>query len=176
MEQVLFDYLKLLNIPISKNYFRKQVASHPEYPSILSVADTLERLGIEHAVARIQQEDLENLLFPFVLHLNRGQGQLLLIRNQRELEKYRSDIEDWDGVVLVVEKNEITLDKEHRESLSREKMANTGGVLLGLSSILFFWNNAIPAFYMVLFVAACHISCRHGTWDFVNGKRCWNPI
>ncbi|MCG2588221.1 vitamin K epoxide reductase family protein [Rhodohalobacter sulfatireducens] len=137
MEQVLLDYLKLLDIPVSKTYFRKCVASHPEYPSILSVADTLERFGIEHAVARVQKEDLENLPIPFVLHLKRGQGQLLLIRNQKELEEHRSDLDDWDGVILYAEDGDITKDKEHQEYLSREKSAKWGFVILGLSALLF---------------------------------------
>ncbi len=138
MEQVLLDYLKLLDIPVSKKYFRKSVASHPEYPSMLSVADTLERLGIEHLMARVQKEDLENLSFPFVLHLKRGQGQLLLIRNQQELEEHRSDLDDWNGVILYAEESEITLDQEHQEVLSREKTVKTGLVLLELSAVLFF--------------------------------------
>lgn len=157
MEQVILDYLKHLNIPVSKTYFRKCVASHPEYPSILSVADTLERFGIEYAVARVQQEALENLPIPFVLHLKRGQGQLLLIRSQQELEEHRPDLDDWDGVILHVEKSEVAMDKEHREYLSREKTAKTGGVLLGVSALLFFGLMLLQNFswyYLLLLATA----------------------
>lgn len=66
----------------------------------MSAADTLDRLGIEYAVARFQKDDLEKLSFPFVLYLKRGQGQLLLIRNQKELKKQKSNLDDWDGVIL----------------------------------------------------------------------------
>jgi len=31
MEQVVTNYLKLLNIPVSESYCKKRVASHPDY-------------------------------------------------------------------------------------------------------------------------------------------------
>lgn len=138
MEKVILDYLQHLNISVSNTYFRKSVASHPEYPSILSVSDTLERIDIKHAVAKVQEEDLENIPFPFVLHLRRGQGQLLLIRSQQDLREHESDIEDWDGVILLIEESDVALDEEHQEYISREKTAKAGFVILGVSALLFF--------------------------------------
>jgi hypothetical protein len=69
MEKIFADYLAALNIPVSRRFFRKQLASHPDYPSLLSVSDTLQKLGIPHGVARMDRENLENLEHPYVLHL-----------------------------------------------------------------------------------------------------------
>lgn len=138
MEKVILDYLQHLNISVSNTYFRKSVASHPEYPSILSLSDTLERLEIKHAVAKVQEEDLENIPFPFVLHLRRGQGQLLLIRSQQDLREHESDIEDWDGVILLIEESDVAIDEEHQEYISREKTVKPGLMILGVSALLFF--------------------------------------
>jgi len=52
MEQVVFQYLRQLKIPVSQGYLQKLIASHPAYPSLLSVADTLEGLGIDHKVGK----------------------------------------------------------------------------------------------------------------------------
>jgi hypothetical protein len=53
MEQVVVKYLEYLDVPISKDYFKKCMLSHPDYPSLLSLADTLERLGIDHQVGKL---------------------------------------------------------------------------------------------------------------------------
>jgi len=75
MEQAFADYLTALNIPVSRRYFRKRIASHPDYPSLLSISDTFEQLGIPHGVAHLEKEQLGTLTFPYVLYLEKGSGR-----------------------------------------------------------------------------------------------------
>jgi uncharacterized membrane protein len=89
-------------------------------------------------VAKVQEEDLENIPFPFVLHLRRGQGQLLLIRSEQDLREHESDTEDWDGVILLIEESDVAIDEEHQEYISREKTVKAGLMILGVSALLFF--------------------------------------
>jgi len=37
-----------MNIPVSKTFLREQLLSHPDYPSLLSITDTLNELHIEN--------------------------------------------------------------------------------------------------------------------------------
>lgn len=82
MEKAVIDYLSYLNIPISVSYCKKSILSHPDYPSLLSVADTLERLGIDHQVGRIETDNIKELPFPCIIHLDQGGGQLILLKNR----------------------------------------------------------------------------------------------
>jgi hypothetical protein len=96
MEQAFADYLKTLHIPVSRKYFRKRVASHPDYPSLLSISDIFENLGIPHGAARMDRKGLENLEFPYVLHLEKGAGTFMLIKEESDpVEQTEKLLHDW---------------------------------------------------------------------------------
>jgi len=56
MEQAIIDYLKAMNIPVSAAYCKKLIRSHPEEPSLLSIADMLQQLGIRYRATRMEQQ------------------------------------------------------------------------------------------------------------------------
>lgn len=120
MEQVVTDYLLYLNIPISESYCKKCILSHPDYPSLLSVADTLERLGIDHQVGRLEVNKTDQFPFPCIIHLDKGGGQLVLLKDQDDLDAHQSDLEAWDGVVLKAKAVDSITDEEHNEQYARE--------------------------------------------------------
>jgi len=103
MEQVVARFLKALHVPVSKRYVRKLIQSHPDYPSLLSVSDVFERLGIPHAARRIYEQELTSIGYPYLLPLDKGSGDLLLIRNAAELSKHKEVLQQWGGVVLQAE-------------------------------------------------------------------------
>lgn len=49
----LFQYLEKEGIFIDKNEFLFQMQSHPYYPSLLSVADTLSFFGVINGIVRV---------------------------------------------------------------------------------------------------------------------------
>jgi hypothetical protein len=120
MEEIVVNYLKYLNIPISKKYIQKNILSHPDYPSLLSIADTLVRLGIDYQVGQLETQDVDELPIPCITHLNRGGGQLVLLKDQDDLDRHQSDIEAWDGVVLKVKATDFITDEEHNEQYAKE--------------------------------------------------------
>jgi len=139
MEQAVLKYLKLLNIPVSKGYIEKLIASHPNNPSLLSVADTLERLGIPHVAVRVKQEDLEHIPFPYMLHFDKHGGELAFVKDQEDLKARESDFKHWNGVLLRAESTGAIVDKENHKHLSEEKFLKvTLGVFLGAVTVLLF--------------------------------------
>src|SRR5690625_111316 len=120
MEQAIFNYVNVLNFSVSKTWLKKMIASHSDYPSLLSVSDTLERLGLQHQILRIAPEDLEHFSTPYLLHLNRSGGEMLLITNENDLKSKNSDLEFWDGVILKIYANDVIQDEESRKQLSEE--------------------------------------------------------
>lgn len=136
MEQVFADYLTTLNIPVSRRYFRKRVASHPDYPSLLSISDTFEQLGIPHGVARMDRSGLENVAFPYILHLEKGAGEYILINGIDDLYEKAEIQEDWSGVVVKAEQVNEVKDAENQHYLSTEKAGRWGMSLLIASFLI----------------------------------------
>lgn len=57
----LFQYLKKENITIDKNEFIFQIQSHPDYPSLLSIADTLSFFNVKNGAIRVLFSEIELL-------------------------------------------------------------------------------------------------------------------
>jgi uncharacterized membrane protein len=134
---LVFRWCKLLKIPVSRRYITKQINSHPDFPSLLSVTETFEKLGIDHVALEVTREDLPDIPVPFLVHLQRGQGSFMLVEDVSKIEKQFSHFnETWKGVVVAAEKPErIHIDKRHAELIAEEKKMRLG-FRLGLSFFL----------------------------------------
>ncbi len=64
------NWLSLLGIRVSPRYLTQQLQTHPDYPSLLSITDTLEEMGIEHAAIQIEKEQLPEIPTPFFVTFN----------------------------------------------------------------------------------------------------------
>lgn len=135
MEKIVSEFLRHLGIPISKRYVQNLILSHPDFPSLLSVSDTLQRLGIEHAAIRIKKEELIDLPLPYLLPIEKGMGNnMLLIKTNNDLKEYESDLKFWNGVVLQADTTKHTRDKANNELYSKENKIK--GFSFGLVAIL----------------------------------------
>mgnify|MGYP006272849497 CR=1 FL=1 len=82
MEKAVTFYLSTLDIPISERYCKKRIASHPDYPSILAVSDTLHQLGINHTVARADMKQPNQIPLTALFHLE--VSSVLLLDRQKQ--------------------------------------------------------------------------------------------
>jgi uncharacterized membrane protein len=137
VEKTTTDFLTSLNIPISKKYVQKLVSSHPDFPSLLSISDILQRLGVAHNAGRIAQEELNELPFPYLLPLDKGRGDILLIKNANDLTKHKNDLDQWGGVVLQAETSKQIIDKTNHDLYLKERRSRYYAIsLLTLITIL----------------------------------------
>lgn len=116
----LFQYLKKQHIKIDQNEFNFQIQSHPDYPSLLSISDTLNFLKINNIATRIEDVSLiESLPHDFIaLFGNKKNEQFLTFVERKEdgyqytkgEKKITASYDDFSnlfgGVVLLVEKPE----------------------------------------------------------------------
>ncbi len=121
MEKAITEYLSKLNIPISVRYCKKRIASHPDYPSILAMADTLQQFGITHTVARVNKENLSELPLPILLHLDTAGGSLFPVYDVKDLEAAKEKLNNWSGVLIKAEPAAEIADKENAKVLGEEK-------------------------------------------------------
>jgi uncharacterized membrane protein len=137
MEQVVVNYLKLLKIPVSMGYCSRMIVSHPQYPSILSVVDSLERLGVPYKAVRINRSDLIDLSFPYLLHFE-DKGEFELIKNEKELNHFVKRIDSWNGLALIAEYVGKIKDKENNKQYFGEKFIKNSLIILLIMIIVLF--------------------------------------
>lgn len=126
----LFNYLEKESIYIDKTEFEFQVQSHPDYPSLLAINDTLSFFNIENLTAKVDKTQIELLPNRFVALLNEdwGNPQFYLVEIQNEnyfliKEKVKVLIskdkfeERWREIVLLVERsNFVDVIKTNRKT------------------------------------------------------------
>lgn len=66
----LFQYLEKENITIDKKEFEFQIQSHPDYPSLLAIADTLSFFNVDNGAMRLDSSEIEFLPNQFIALLS----------------------------------------------------------------------------------------------------------
>lgn len=159
MEKVAIGFLKLLRVPISSRYVEGLIKGHPDFPSLLSISDVFNRLGINHVVTRVEQEQLNELKYPFLIPVEKSLGNILIIKSEEDLRKYQTQIKDeWGGTVLLAEPTREVLDNENNELYAGEKLIkrNTTMALVALAVLLvmaWFYLTSLENIFLALSVA-----------------------
>ena len=87
-----------------KKYFRLRLESHPDYPSLLAVHDTLKEFGIEANACETNIQTLKTDNRPFLAHLLFDEGQLYFFKNVDDAYNKVSDFErKWSKIVLLID-------------------------------------------------------------------------
>lgn len=116
--EYLFQYLEKENIKLDKSEFLFQIQSHPDYPSLLAVADTLSFFKIENGAISVSISELELLPNRFITHLTdyhnaqfylieKKDNRYFYIKDKKNIEISLSSLEkSWDEIVFLIEKTE----------------------------------------------------------------------
>ncbi len=107
--------LRRNNVAVEWSEFEEVLCSHPDYPSLLALTETLELYRIEYAALKINPEDMEANGFPFLAHLKEKQGNYVVVTGYRKGKveyidnkegKKRENLGDfcarWEGVAVYV--------------------------------------------------------------------------
>ncbi len=117
----LFKYLEKEEIQIDKAEFSFQAQSHPEYPSLLSISDTLNFFNINNIAAKIDFSKVDHLPNRFIapLYKETGEQNFSLVEKEGShflsISDKKSEIvsvaeleKRWTGVVMVIEKPDLS--------------------------------------------------------------------
>lgn len=150
--------LELLEVRFTGNYLKEEILTHPQFPSLLTLSDVLEKYHISTLPLKIGKEKLDQIPTPCIVQV-RVQGkeyfQTLshiaedsLAGHDETGKAFKVRREDflniWTGVVLAVEKNENAAEPGIKESIQREKIQTfliAGMVLFALIAVGFGWND-----------------------------------
>ena len=133
---VLMTLFKKLSIKVTRSTVDNTLQQHPDYPSILSLSDSLKKWNVNNVVLKVESEKLPELPFPCIAHIKTDGGSFIIIdavaQNQIQCTDYKGKtsfipLEDftasWSGVVMLVEKDEHSGEKDYNKNLRKERVA-----------------------------------------------------
>lgn len=152
MENVVSNYLKFIGIPISDRIIKKRIASHPDYPSILAISDTLTQFNIPHSIGKIQSKSLADVQYPILVHIQSGYGSLLQINQYEDARLLSEKLNQWSGVVIKAEPVKTIIDSENRQALLEEKRFRILVSILLLTSIALITSTSLMLFNWTMLI------------------------
>ncbi|RZK32674.1 MAG: hypothetical protein EOO63_00600 [Hymenobacter sp.] len=100
MEQVVARFLQLLRVPVAPRECEQLIRSHPDYPALTAVSDSLDSLGVNNYMAQFEGTEVDEIPFPYLTHLARDNGELVLITNRADLAAARAMPAVWTGIIV----------------------------------------------------------------------------
>jgi ABC-type bacteriocin/lantibiotic exporter with double-glycine peptidase domain len=109
----------------TQNSFIDEIVKHPFYPSLLSLSEVLENeAGVKNFAVKIETDQLKEVNFPCLAHLQTKGGQYVLINalendtvfyqlDGKNLKLSLTDFEKlWTGVILISESEKKVLKRK----------------------------------------------------------------
>ena len=120
--------------------------SHPHYPSLKSVTDTLRRFSIEHYALNLEYKEIKEIGIPFIAHLKISGGQLAFIDKIENglitysiqpgkplVKSYHEFEEFFSGAVIVLQPNDKIVEDNYKQNKQNELLSRGLLPLSGLS-------------------------------------------
>lgn len=145
--------LKTLNVAYTSKYLNDTILTHVDYPSLLSISDTLSKYNIETLAIKIDWKKLQDMPLPCIVHVEaRGNSLFFILKEVLEdsvayyneknmlIKSAKEEfLSQWTGVCLLTatteESKEIDIDKK-RASKNRLNILIGSIVVLLLSWIV----------------------------------------
>ncbi len=153
----LYALVRGLKAKVTLSSVRQELARHPDFPSLLSMSDLLTDWKIDNTAVQLNTaEQLRELPFPFIAHLNKHNGWYVLVsaltgnritysdsQAGRKTESVDAFEKQWSGVVLVAETNGQSGEADYAVHRREETLSNlrrpfliTGAVIATLFVML----------------------------------------
>jgi uncharacterized membrane protein len=173
--------IRQLGIKVSNSAIKTQIDNHPDYPSILSISDSLKQWKVDNFAIQAKKEKLNELPLPFIAHLKKQGGSFITVINITDTGViYKNDsggeahkpiadfLQEWSGVTLLAEPGEHAGEKNYKESRKKEilhslKLPLVIAIVLSFSAFaLIYQYNTLYSFayclLLILNLSGCAIA------------------
>ena len=138
---VILKYIKKTKITINTKEFTYKFKTHPKYPLLVSITETLEYFNIDFSVYETSIEDIDNNIVAFFTILKDEENQVYPSLIEKKSNKYKSNSlsiskkslkHSWKGIILILEEN-----KPLKKSSLKKKI----GTSILFSFLVYFFLN-----------------------------------
>lgn len=158
----LFKYLEKEQVTIDKTEFEYQIQSHPEYPSLLAISDTLFFFSIDNVVTRVEKHQIELLPdcfialliseanIPILNYVEKKENDYFVTNDNKARLISKQELENiWAEIILLVDKSDV------EENIKHNRERNNIPLMLLLWFGLFFsvlFTSKTNAFSFIFFI------------------------
>jgi thiol-disulfide isomerase/thioredoxin len=175
----LYNFLQLLKVPATLKGVDTHLQQHPNYPSLLSITDTLTIYKVEHATYEIENDKLSQLPLPFFTSYKSNGGNFVVVTNiTNDIVTYIENeatinqpiatfINNYNNIVVLAEANEKSSEPNFKhykkaefwQQIQLPFFVGLALLLMGVSGFVF--QIAGLHFYLIslLKVAGIVVSC-----------------
>jgi protein-disulfide isomerase len=133
LSELAFNFVKELNIPVTKTSIKLEFEKHPQQHSLLAINDVLNTFGINNAAYEIETKQLDNEFCPFIAHLSRNNGEFVIVK-QLSADKVlvsgqtlkteqlpRADFDAaYDGSILIADAEDASGEADYQQNRRKE--------------------------------------------------------
>ena len=117
---IVKSFLQINNYKQENDDFENLFLSHPNYPSLYAVTDTLDLLGVENVAAQVPKEQFLELPSSYLALVNDEvvlvikKENTIIIEKESETKKLSIDafLTQWNGIVVAIEANDVVVKKK----------------------------------------------------------------
>ncbi|MCU0470056.1 MAG: cysteine peptidase family C39 domain-containing protein [Arcicella sp.] len=146
-----YQFVKAIGAKVTEETVEETLKSHPDFPSLLATSDALGEWGIENVAVKITTEQLQEISTPFLAYLQSEGGIFVLVKSLKNdkvewlhtakgIQKESLDEfhKKWNGVVLMAEANENSVEKDYGTNRQKEIIKNlrTPVLLIGFTTLI----------------------------------------
>lgn len=185
MVHEIIHWLKSYSLSISKHYLRIRLESHPDYPSLVAIEDTLAELGITSYACHGTKEELAQEGKHFLAHFNLEEKNLRHFKSVDQAEKQMTEFDKyWTGNVMFIDRINGYRNEQHDKLYKSEKLNRIfstllmsifiGGLFLLLSlhgniSMYLFFVTGLTGIYLNWLITEKEIGIRNSVSDKICG-------
>ncbi|WP_159778820.1 vitamin K epoxide reductase family protein [Flavobacterium sp. 9AF] len=116
MQYLIENFLEINNYNNERTSFENLYLSHPNYPSLYAITDSLDLLQIENVAAQVPKEQFtalpDNFLAVFaddIVLVNKKDSSIMIEKEKEGKKKLSTDefLLQWNGIVVAIEPNEV---------------------------------------------------------------------
>lgn len=136
--RILTKWLIKIGIPVSEHYLKHSLQLHPDYPSIYSITDVIEKMGIDCLAVEIEAESLDEVPLPFLANMRSSDGLRFELIENLNATKESAFSENWTGIVIAADKPKHFKNAEIDNYLKNERESKYLIILIAILSVFFF--------------------------------------
>ena len=143
--------LESLKVPFTQKFLKEKILTHPQFPSLLAIADTLEEYGLELAAVRWDADRLDDFPLPGIVQVSLADGtyfntitdvskEVVTLFDEEGKQKDLSRLDFlkiWTGVSLLTEVSDEASEPEIRQKIRDRQIFS--GILIVFSFIVLLW-------------------------------------